>query len=148
MLLGAGLLALLLFFAPMAPCEEEPEHVSLIQLIASPDKYHGRFIRVNGYLHNKFEDSALYLGKTDGDYLICKNAVWIDFAEKVRLEPRSEAKPITARYFDCKYVLVEGRFNKNDHGHMDLAAGSIENVTRVMELTHWYDGKRDLEKNK
>ena len=34
---------------------------------------------------------------------------------------------------NMKYVLVEGRFNARDHGHMSLWSGAIEAVTRMVE---------------
>ena len=33
---------------------------------------------------------------------------------------------------DMTYVLVEGRFNAKQHGHLDLYSGKIEGVTRMV----------------
>jgi hypothetical protein len=35
-------------------------------------------------------------------------------------------------YFQRKHVLVEGVFNKNEHGHLDIHHGGVDNVTRLM----------------
>jgi hypothetical protein len=51
--------------------------ISLIQFLANPDRYHGVKVAVSGYLHWRFEDAALYLSKTDADYLNTTNAIWI-----------------------------------------------------------------------
>ena len=88
---------------------------SLAQLIVAPEKFHGKRIRVIGYLHRKFEDHALYFSKDDADYTISSNGMWVSFAESPQLISRSEAhvsfKPEPIDYFDCKYVMLEGTFN-------------------------------------
>ena len=37
--------------------------VSLIRLIANPEKYHGKKIQVTGYINLEFEGDAIYLHK-------------------------------------------------------------------------------------
>jgi hypothetical protein len=64
--------------------QKQPESVSIIRLIATPEKYHGKFVRVEGYLHNQFENSAIYLSKDDADHLIGKNALWVWYMELTR----------------------------------------------------------------
>jgi hypothetical protein len=39
------------------------EEVSLIQLIATPERYHGKFVEVIGYMNLEFEGNAIYLHK-------------------------------------------------------------------------------------
>jgi hypothetical protein len=64
-------LAMMLLFAwPFfptwaAPPTAQPQHVSLIQLIATPAGYHGQPVLVSGYLTVGFEDDVLYLGEED-----------------------------------------------------------------------------------
>jgi hypothetical protein len=41
--------------------QTEPLHVSLIQLIANPEKYDGKQVAVVGFLRLEFEGNALYL---------------------------------------------------------------------------------------
>jgi len=132
----------------LQPKGTEPQDVSLIQLIASPLKYDGRFVRVEGYLHNKFEDSALYFSKDHADRLDGRNGVWVEYAEneKILLQPEKEDG---TRYFDCKWVLLEGTFlyeSELGHGHMGTFSGELRQVTRIIETTLWYDGERQLEK--
>lgn len=123
-------------------------NVSMWQLIANPDVYHNRFVRVHGFLHLKFEDSGLYATKDDADYLIGKNALWVTYSrEGLKLEPNNpKLNPSRSEleYFDGKYVFLEGIFNKSNCGHMGAFAGELKDVTRVVELKRWYDGKREL----
>jgi hypothetical protein len=130
------ILALLINSTALRSAQKQPESVSIIRLIATPEKYQGKFVRIEGYLHNQFEDSAIYLSKDDADHLINKNALWVRYAEKAQKQALySEQEPDNLRYFDRKYVLIEGVFNEYDHGHLGAYAGSIKKVTRIMELT-------------
>lgn len=127
---------------------EQPYSVSLVQLIATPEKYNGKFVRVNGYLHVKFEDSALYFSKDHADRIDARNAIWMSYAEngKLQLQPKHKAGIIN---FDCEWVFVEGIFvyeSEHGHGHMSLFSGELKNVTRVVKQIQWYNGKKELKR--
>lgn len=125
--------------------------VSIIRLIADPDAYDGKKIRVEGYLHIRFENNALYLSKEDGDHLMGKNGLWISVDSSVELQAIKkgggfEVPAEGIKYFDAKYVLLEGIFDKSKLGHLGAYSGTIANVTRIMEQTRWYDGRKELTK--
>lgn len=127
----------------------ESDHASICQLVTNTSKYHGEEIFVSGYLHLKFEDSALYLSKTQADYLLDEYAVWINFADSVKVEYLSkgqyeEGNIEDLKLLDCKYVRVQGVFNENHHGHFGAFAGSLEEINHIMELRQWYDGSKEL----
>src|SRR5438105_13451797 len=109
MLIVASAAALL-----MSVSAAEPFDVSMIQLVAQPEKYHGKFIRVQGFLRLEFEGDALYLHREDYAKGLTKNGVWVDMLEN------SEHMKL-----NMHYVLIEGVFNARDHGHMGLRSGSI-----------------------
>ncbi len=100
------------------------EVVSLVQLIATPEKYHGKRMQVIGYLHLEFEGDAIYLHKEDYDHGIEANAIWVNFADKL------EKKKNTKDYSD-KYVIILGTFNMNDRGHLGLFSGTFDNIVRL-----------------
>jgi len=100
----------------------EPLGVSLIQLIANPEKYDGKFVRVIGYLRLEFEGNALYLHREDDEAALIKNAIWVDATPD--MEKNREK-------FDRKYVLLEGRFDAKHHGHMDLFSGELRAISRA-----------------
>lgn len=112
-------------FAFVAPVRAaaEPLEVSMIQLIATPDKFHGKFVRVIGYLHLEFEGNGLYLHSEDHLASVSKNGLWFDGTLETRKKPKD---------FTDQYVLVEGTFDAKSHGHMGMWSGTISNVTRVM----------------
>ena len=98
--------------------------ISLVNLIATPERYDGKKIRVIGYLHLEFEGNGLYLHKDDYDFGISKNAIWADVNEK-----HPEIGKLSK--FSNQYVIIEGTFDSNMRGHMDANSGGIKNITRL-----------------
>jgi hypothetical protein len=103
--------------------------VSLVDLLAGGSKYHGKIVRVSGVLNLEFEGNALFLSKEHFRHRIYKNAVWFspDYA-RLGVEPKELAK------LNGRYVLVEGRFDAQDTGHMGLFSGAIQDASRVLVL--------------
>ena len=97
--------------------------VSLIRLIANPEKFNGQKVRVIGYLHLGFEDFVLCLHKEDYIKSISKNGVWVDIKNRTQLKSFS-------KYSD-HYVLLEGIFDSQMTGHMGMNSGSIQNISRL-----------------
>lgn len=122
--------------------------VSFVSLLANPEKYDGKRVRISGFLHVQFEDNAIYLHKDDADHLIGDNALWVDYVEKPSLEPvckdKFSSSGANARFFDGRYVLIEGKFNMKRRGHLGAFSGTIEEVSRVLELRRWFDGTRKV----
>ena len=104
--------------------------VSMVQLIATPEKYQGQLVRVEGYLSVQFEDFGLYLSRDDYEHLSGDNAVWLDFKPGV-LKGRAPAVPNQNQDVQGKFVIVEGVFDAHSHGHLGAFAGAIHNVSRV-----------------
>ena len=116
-------IALLALVGPLRA--DEPLDVSMIQLIATPEKFHGKFVRIIGYLRLEFEGNGLYLHREDYLAAINKNGIWFD----VTLETMKNPKKFTDRY-----VLVEGTFSARSYGHLGLWSGTISEVKRVLPL--------------
>jgi hypothetical protein len=58
-----------------------PEHVSIVQLIAVPDRYEGRVVGVQGFVRLEFEGTAVYMSEDDYRYRNSKNAIWLRFTD-------------------------------------------------------------------
>jgi hypothetical protein len=106
---------------------KEIQYVSLINLIATPEKYHGKWVGVVGIANFEFEGDALYLSQSDYRF-VTKNAVWLSPNKAVLKVDESTL----AKEFNGLYVLVEGIYDMNDHGHMGLFSGAITNITRIL----------------
>ncbi len=127
---------------PVAAVAQDLLDTSMVQLLSNPQYFHQKRVRVSGFLHQQFEDSCLYLSKEDADYLNGRQGLWIRFGDRVTKQPD---QPVPR--FDSKRVLIEGIFNKDEHGHMGAAAGAIERVSRIMEERQWFDGAKKLDNN-
>ena len=103
---------------------EQSQRVSLIQLIGNPDRYEGKLVRIDGFVHIDFEDNAVWLHKEDFDNYIHSNSVWIDVNSCVDWE----GKPMSG------YASVSGRFSSQRHGHMGLWPGVISQVGECFPL--------------
>jgi hypothetical protein len=100
----------------------EPMDVSIIHLIATPERYHGKLVRLVGFVHIEFEGNAIYLHREDFDRLLTRNALWLSITPDIDKQ---------ADKYNDRYVLVEGTFNAENKGHFERCSGSIENIKRL-----------------
>lgn len=97
---------------------------SLIHVIAHPERYHGRRIKVIGFCCFRFEGKAIYLTEADYQHGVGKNGLWLSAPlsdENMRLHE--------------SYVLVEGTCDMYSQGHGSLFFGSIVELTRFQRWT-------------
>jgi len=99
--------------------------VSIINLIATPEKFHGKIVRVIGVGNLEFEGNAIYLSRDDYEQNISGNSLWIELGGGAT--PYNEAK-----VFNGKYVIVEGTFDKKAKGHFGIWPGGIKDITRYV----------------
>ncbi len=89
--------------------------LSLIRLIAAPEKYNGKYVRVHGYMHLEFEGDKLYLHQEDFKHQLCYNAVRLIFSTSEHLVLRRDSSGILVKCYDLvelnnKYVDITARF--------------------------------------
>lgn len=106
------------------PANPYAENVTMVQLIATPERYDGKLIRVHGVGNLEFEGDYIALSKDDWAYY---NNHRISISLSDRAIPYEEAQK-----YNGKYVLVEGIFEMSQCGFDNL--GRIEKVSRY-ELT-------------
>ena len=100
-------------------------NVSVVRLIASPEKYDKKKIQVVGFLNLQFEGTAIYMNESDFKTGSQRNAFWVVFADSI------ESKIKKNNFYHRNRVLLEGTFDKNDLGHGSLFGGTIRNITRI-----------------
>ncbi len=98
------------------------KNVTMIQLIANPEKYDGELVRVIGVGNLEFEGDCIALSKEDLKYGV-GNSIWIELGKKAISYEE-------AKQYNGEYVIVEGIFDKDYCGHMGLFRGSIKNINR------------------
>jgi hypothetical protein len=98
------------------------EHVSLIQLISSPEKYDGKRVNVVGYLSfDGVDGDGLYLHKEDCDNGIGANGFLVDRTKEMLRERE--------KLYD-NYVLIVGVFRRERLPYYDYSPGRITNIER------------------
>lgn len=105
-----------------ADVRNEPHDVSIIRLIAAPQDYAQKVVRVVGYLNIGFEGDAIYLHEEDFERALTTNALWVE----AKPEMIKQLKKLTGQYF-----IIEGVFDPSDTGHMGLFSGAIGDITRA-----------------
>ncbi len=104
-------------------------NVSIISLIAEPEKYDGKNIRVRGFLNVEYEAMGIYLNEEDYKNCVTKNAVWLNFDyDKLGTDFKQIQR------LNKKYVDIEGVFNRSYNGHFGMYSGTIENVYAIKSI--------------
>ena len=102
-----------------------PTGVSLVQLIASPEKYNGRRVMLIGVLALDNEGDAVYLSHEDYSHAMRYN--------RVRIE-RNKAVSTDCGQADGSYVVVAGEFEAP--GLTEDSTGRIKNISRCSLWPH------------
>ncbi len=90
---------------------------SIIQLIAKPEFFHGKYVEIKGFVRIEFEGNAIYIRQDDYEDRLTHNGLWLSF------RPNTSTKECQERY-----SKVIGRFIADDYGHFGLYSGAIEDV--------------------
>jgi hypothetical protein len=115
--------------AAVGHSQTEPLHLSLIQLIANPEKYDGKQVAVIGFLHLEFEGNALYLSQEDFLHGITRNANWVDVTPDISKD---------AQVLNNNYVALLGAFDTSGHGHEGAFSGRLTKISRAAK---WSEAK-------
>ena len=100
--------------------------VSLIQLIAAPEKYAGKRVQIVGYLHLEFEGDRICLHKEDSDKDILHNCLSIGSVNEAgKMSKKNMHK------FSNNYVLMEGVFNRDEDEIYAFDSGELKDINRV-----------------
>ena len=102
------------------------ERVSIIALIANPEKYDGKAVRVEGAIQLDFEADAICLHQEDLVRGISSNCLWVEPDLKAL-----NSDLATIQKYSHKYVLIEGVFKKDELGHRGAYSGAIVDCWRI-----------------
>lgn len=106
-----------------SPAKKEPLSVSMVQLLANPERFEGKAVRLIGFCVWGFESQAIYFHTEDADVGNPANALWIE---------SSPGPPPTNVH--RKFVLVEGVFTAKNRGHIGAYSGTLRDVSRLLVL--------------
>ena len=100
---------------------EQPITASLIAIVAAPERFHQKWIRVAGFVALEFENKAVYVRKDDFDNVLLPNGLWLDVA-----------RDNTFLLSDPGYAVVEGQFDSEKHP--EAFSGAIVEIRRITPL--------------
>lgn len=103
--------------------ELQYEPVSLVRLLATPERYDGRRVRVSGFLTLGFEDLGVHLDENAYEAGLRMNALWLD--------PPNWLTPTATRKLNRRYGEVAGTFDASEHGHMGVYAAALTDLRRI-----------------
>jgi hypothetical protein len=103
--------------------------VSIVNLLAAPERYNGRAVAVSGFVSLKFENEALYFHREDWQRGLTRNAVWLVMNPNLRS---------TTKRSDRRYAKVQGVFSSAQAGHGGLFGGAV--TVDALETTTAEDG--------
>ncbi len=99
-----------------------PEQIPLVRLVVSPEKYHGKRVRVIGFVRLEFEGNAVYVHKEDYQHALIGNGLWINVPNTLDSQGQKNR--------NMKYCIIEGTFDAKNTGHLGLWSGSLKNISR------------------
>ena len=118
------LMALLLTAATVIG--QQPLQVSLVQLIASPEKFDGKLVSVIGFLEIG-ESADLYLHEEDFKHGLRLNAVWVASPSAMREQ---------TKLLDQTYVHIIGVFSNRSENLIPAGIGKVVSWEVWSRLDH------------
>jgi hypothetical protein len=116
-------LVVLLFAGDVANSAVQVPHVSLVNLIATPERFDGVYVNVQGvaYFDSKHYINAIFLTREDKVRGNTSNAVFLYLSPALRNLDR----------LNGKYVTVQGKFSSENKGHLNVFPACLLDVDRV-----------------
>jgi hypothetical protein len=72
------------FVPAISPADPQyPMHISIVQLIATPERFDGQLVSVTGFLHVDRESALLFLTQSDREHAIAENAISFHLNEQM-----------------------------------------------------------------
>ena len=102
------------------------EDVSIIALIANPDKYDQKSISTVGAVNLGFESNIICVHSEDIKKSLLKNCLSVNFDyDKINF-PKDKWDRL-----NHNYVGIQGVFHKDYKGHMDGNSGGVHEITSI-----------------
>jgi len=101
---------------------DNAQHVSITRLLANPKDFDNHHVQIIGFLHFEFEGDAIYPYKMDYQIGRQENSIWVDAGHL----SKAEKDALTNHY-----VLLDGTFHADKHGHMGMFGGQLSDIDRL-----------------
>ena len=138
-LLNTCLLATTNLFAngAMAETDNQSVSVSLINLIATPERYHGKLVHVTGYISLGVEDNSICPMKVK---ISSKDCIWINI-DSGPYETKADEKRILKKMtilhkFKGKVATIKAKFDQENQGHFGSSSGALTDIVDIYGDTY------------
>ena len=112
--------------------------VSMAELIATPEWYHGVKVRLTAVGNLEFEGNYITTDKEAWENHT-NDRIWIELGEE--LEPYYER----LQRYNGEYVIIEGVFDMYDKGHFEMFQGALHDVDRYeFDSAHLYNNYESI----
>lgn len=112
---------------------ESATHISFVSLLSNPERHDGKLVRVEGFLHFRVGDHALYFSEDAATHGIIASAFWLKTSPETRVASHRKRDPSLNR-LDRRYVSVTGVFDMTVHGHLGAFPAGLRDIELVHEL--------------
>ncbi|MFZ6711981.1 hypothetical protein ACO0LN_23025 [Undibacterium sp. TC9W] len=125
--------------ATEADVENRFQSLSLINLIATPERYDGKLVLVTGYVTVGRENMSICLTKVRNS---SKDCLWLN-VDSGPYETEEDRKRIDKKYkvlykFNGKVATIEAIFDQNDMGHFGMWSGALKDFVRIYDFKNKY----------
>jgi hypothetical protein len=103
--------------------------VSIVSLLANPEKYDGKKVRLIGYFQDRFEGRAIFLTRDDARINNHANSIWV---EEVSAGTNNAIEPVRKGF-----IRIDGTFKSYPHGgggHFGMWSGTLSIITALRAL--------------
>jgi hypothetical protein len=105
---------------------DKPYLASIIQVIASPEKHHHKWIRVTGF----FKDNRLYISRDDMKYENIVSSLALEYDVRIEIDKQN------IKQWNGKYVMIVGQYDMNKHGfNIPYGIGSLVSIKMMKCLS-------------
>ncbi|MFZ6874181.1 hypothetical protein ACO0LF_19160 [Undibacterium sp. Di27W] len=120
------------------------QHLSLINLIATPERYDGKLVLVTGYVTVGRENMSMCLTKVRHS---SKDCLWLN-VDSGPYETDDDRKRIDKKMkvlykFNGKVATIEAIFDQNDMGHFGMWSATLKDVVRIYDNKDKYYSLED-----
>jgi hypothetical protein len=126
-------------FCDVAYAGSRDESVSIINLIATPERYHGKVVVISAYVTIKL--GYMSLCPTEHP-LTLKDCLWLEIYSGTLKTSEGMARYTVEenkwRPFDGRAVSLRGTFDKKETGRRGMWSGAIKNVTAFSETEPYF----------
>jgi hypothetical protein len=106
--------------------DERIELESMVAILARPEDFGGKRVKVQGVFNLEFEGDQLCLDRDSLRHFVLKNCL------RVRLNPGLEESYEAISRWNGWYAMLEGEISAEDRGHFGMFRASVVDVSHIL----------------